>query len=124
MAYAADLVHFRAFAGAADLRNYAAPAVADLGRYVVFLNAKGLGASTVRRHVNSLRTFYRFLEVEGRGAADAALLMEPPKVWKRLPRPLSLPTQRPNPPALHELPPRPSLGSVASYFKNPPLMQA
>lgn len=88
MAYQRDLARFTRWA-ARRMRDYLAPTVTDLDAFVAHLWRQKLEASTIARHVWTLRSFYRFLTQEGHGDFPAVDSLEAPAQWKRLPRVLS-----------------------------------
>ena len=50
---------------------------------------QGLDASSIARHLATMRVFYRFLTANGRIESDPTLLLDRPTTWKRLPGVLS-----------------------------------
>lgn len=73
----------RARAGEVDREDVRA-ALADLRR-------RGLRPSSVARHLASIRAFHRFLEEEGCAQGNPATVVQAPRQWRRLPRPLPVP---------------------------------
>lgn len=59
--------------------------VRTLAGYVDHLNARGLAASSVGRHLASLSTYFRFLLDEGKVPENLVRLLDAPTVWDRLP---------------------------------------
>lgn len=59
-----------------------------LRSYAAWLGGRGYAASTVARHLASVRSFYRFLRRGGLVSGDPASGLRNPKQPKRLPRPL------------------------------------
>jgi len=87
-AYRRDLEHFARFAGERRVRF---PAGVDRKTVLAFLEAERARGSAVRsrrRRLSSLRSFYRYLVVEGRQGKNPATGLELPRDWKRLPRTL------------------------------------
>jgi len=88
-AYGADLKRFADWFG-----SHGPPSLADvslelLGRYLDDLYAAELSATSIARHLVSIRMFFRYLMLEGVVAESAAELIESPKLWQRLPSVLS-----------------------------------
>jgi len=87
--YGRDLGGYFAFLasrGLADAREADVPLVRD---YLAWLAQRGLAASSRARGLASLRSFYRFLRLEGRIDVDPTEFLESPRGWKKLPRHLS-----------------------------------
>ncbi len=83
-AYAADL---RAFAGwlRGNGRALVEASRFDLRRYLVELEEQKLAPTSVQRKLASLRSFYRWLQQEGRIQKDPAALLKGPKTPQRIP---------------------------------------
>lgn len=64
---------------------------AEIRDYILGIAQSGAGAATVRRHIASIRTFFRFLRREGDVAVDVASSLRGPKLPKKLPKVLSAP---------------------------------
>ncbi len=60
-----------------------------LREFLYHLKDLGLAASSIRRHISSVRTYYRFLVSEGLAQSDPSERIELPKVWRTLPEVLS-----------------------------------
>lgn len=58
----------------------------DLQDYLLWLNEKGLSVRSRARNLSALRSFYRFLKLEGRTERDPTEWIESPRGWKKLPR--------------------------------------
>lgn len=89
MAYTRDLDRFATWAALVRLKNYLAPTLAELARYIAYLTEEQLAAPSIARHIVSLRMFYRFLRLEERAEPGAADLLASPKLWERIPQVLS-----------------------------------
>lgn len=59
-------------------------------RYLSELRERGLAIASIARKTSALRTFYRFLILEGLVRADPTADLQTPKGWLRLPRTLTL----------------------------------
>jgi len=57
--------------------------------YMLHLQERGYASSTVARKVASLRSFFHFMEAEGRVRSDPTATLESPRVGRHLPRALS-----------------------------------
>ena len=57
----------------------------QLREFVYFLKDLGLAATTIRRQISALRTYYKFLVGEGIAARDPSERIESPKRWRSLP---------------------------------------
>ncbi len=62
----------------------------QLQEYLGELTRAGMGERTVARHMATLRGFYRFLLQEKRMAEDPTLNLASPKIWKTLPKYLTV----------------------------------
>jgi integrase/recombinase XerD len=62
---------------------------ADLGAYLGTLRDDGLSSRSLARKLAAIRGLYRFARAEGRRADDPSILLETPKLPRRLPRALS-----------------------------------
>ena len=85
-AYGRDLRRFRDWLGgrpAADLT------IRDLSDYVAWLHSRGLAPASIARHIASLRTFFRYLQLEGLLKENLAELLGSQKLWERVPEVLT-----------------------------------
>jgi len=57
--------------------------------YLAHLHARGLAATTIARHLVSIKMLFRYLVLEGVLSESAVDLMSSPKLWQRLPQVLS-----------------------------------
>ncbi len=89
LAYGRDLDRFTAWVADGGLRDYLAPTVRELSRYVVFLHDERLAPPSCARHLVALKMFYRFLRMEERGDPAAVELLASPALWERIPHVLS-----------------------------------
>jgi integrase/recombinase XerD len=81
-AYQRDLVHFQTWlAGRLPTKLK----INDLTNYLVWLKEQSLAASSVARHIVSLRMFYKFLQLEAAIVDNPAELLSTPKLWRRVP---------------------------------------
>jgi integrase/recombinase XerD len=82
----------RRLAGYALSRGARSPGDVDAGLlrdFVYRLKDLGLAASSIRRQISTIRTYYRFLIAEGRAKSDPSDRLELPKAWRKLPEVLS-----------------------------------
>ena len=63
---------------------------AQLREFIYFLKDLGLAATTIRRQVSALRTYYKFLVGEGVVTRDPSERIESPKRWRTLPAVLTV----------------------------------
>lgn len=88
-AYRTDLVQFFAWY---RLHGPAALRQVELGLltgYLQHLHGRGLAASSIARHLVSIKMFFRYLVLEGLLAESVAELLNSPKLWQHLPKVLS-----------------------------------
>ena len=81
-AFVADLKRFPEFAGSASIPEIGVPHVRA---WMASLHDRKLAASSIRRHVATLRAFFRFLKREGLTAVNPAGMVLIPKLPHRLP---------------------------------------
>lgn len=65
------------------------PCAADHGKvqaYLLWLSERGLSPRSRARNLSALRSYYRFLRLEGKAAADPTEWIDSPRGWKKLPR--------------------------------------
>ncbi len=58
--------------------------------FVYHLTDLGLAATSIRRQVSAIRTYYRFLMTEGHVDSDPTGQLEIPKAWRKLPEVLTV----------------------------------
>ena len=85
-AYRRDFEHFFEWLRG---RTPAKLKIDDLTEYLVWLKEQSLSATSVARHVVSLRMFYKFLQLEGGIQENPAELLTTPKLWRRVPKVIS-----------------------------------
>ncbi|HUF50272.1 MAG TPA: site-specific tyrosine recombinase XerD [Longimicrobiales bacterium] len=88
-AYQRDLERLMAFMTARGVERAADVTATDLREFVYFLKDRGLQATSIRRSVSALRTFFGYLLAEGVVVADPTDRIEVPKTGRRLPGVLS-----------------------------------
>ncbi len=62
----------------------------DITNFMLFQRDRGLSANSVARHLAAIRMFYRFLARERIIKNDPTVLVDSPKLWKKIPDTLSL----------------------------------
>ncbi|MBA3311780.1 MAG: site-specific tyrosine recombinase XerD [Planctomycetota bacterium] len=88
-AYRTDMQQFAAwFAdhGPASLKQVD---LQTLSRYLDHLHARNLKATSIARHLVTIKTFFRYLVLEAVVTESAAELLNSPKLWQKLPAVLS-----------------------------------
>lgn len=72
-----------------DGRRIADLRIAELSLYVTWLSQQSLAPASIARHVVALRTFYKYLQLEGVVRDNPAELLTTQKMWQRMPGVLS-----------------------------------
>jgi integrase/recombinase XerD len=88
-AYGRDLDHLIAFLAGRRVRAPSAVTATALRDFVLHLKDLGLEASSIRRHVSAVRTYFKFLAGEGHVLRDPSERLASPKRWRTLPAVLS-----------------------------------
>lgn len=88
-AYAADLKRFVEWYAAHAPASIAQIELKHLTAYLNVLHERRLSASTIARHLVSIKMFFRYLVLEGILLESKADLLSSPKLWKHLPKVLS-----------------------------------
>ncbi len=88
-AYRTDLLQFFEWFANAKAGSVFEVDLKLLARYLEHLNRRGLAASSIARHLVSLKMFFRYLVLEGVLAESAVELLSAPKLWQHLPKVLS-----------------------------------
>ena len=92
-AYHNDLSQFRDYLehGRSSLPAWAEVAEADIEAYLAYMKQKDqpYASSTIARKVAAIKSFFNYLTAQGLVAANPTLLIESPKVKKRLPQTLN-----------------------------------
>ena len=84
-AYRRDIERFVGFLGERGCRRIADASATDLREFVYQLKDRGLQATSIRRNLSAVRTYYAFLLAEGVVVADPTERVELPRAWRRLP---------------------------------------
>ena len=88
-AYARDLQRLIAFAARHDVSDAGRITPTHLREFIYSLKDEGLQATSIRRTLSGIRTYYGFLIAEGHVTSDPTEQVELPKTWRRLPDVLS-----------------------------------
>jgi integrase/recombinase XerD len=86
LAYSRDLDRFFQWLGARRLEGLT---IHELSEYPAWLTSQTLSSASIVRHVVSLRTFFRFLQLEGAISDNPTELLVSQKLWQRMPQVLS-----------------------------------
>ncbi|TVP60289.1 MAG: tyrosine recombinase XerD, partial [Gemmatimonadales bacterium] len=89
IAYVSDVERLLEWAGARGIADPVDAGHRDLREYLYHLKDAGLAATTIRRALSSIRSFYAFLLDEGRLDSDPTELLESPAPSRTLPEVLS-----------------------------------
>ena len=88
-AYSRDLARLAEFLDGRGVHDPGAAEAADLREFSYHLRDEGLAATSIRRTLSAVRTYFAFLLAEGLIDADPSEQLESPRVWRRLPDVLS-----------------------------------
>jgi integrase/recombinase XerD len=88
-AYRRDLERLAAFMQSRGVVRPADVGARELREYVYHLKDRGLQASSIRRSISAVRTYFGYLLAEGVVVADPTDRVELPRAWRRLPGALS-----------------------------------
>src|SRR5688572_2008972 len=88
-AYTRDLSRFAVFCAVKGSNNPDEVTPKLAREYVYHMKDLGLAASSMRRNISSIRTYYKFLLNEGITKNDPSERLETPKRWRTLPDVLS-----------------------------------
>ena len=88
--YLRDVRRLAEYGESKGVRGPADVTAAQLREFIYFLKDLGLAATTIRRQVSALRTYYKFLVGEGVVTRDPSERIESPKRWRTLPTVLTV----------------------------------
>ena len=88
-AYRRDLAHLAEYLDTQGVRAPSGATSPMLREFVFHLKDLGLAATSIRRHVSAVRTYYKFLASEGHVVRDPSDRLTSPKRWRTLPAVLS-----------------------------------
>ena len=89
-AYGRDLQHLIQFLTSRGAQAPDRATTSQLRDFVFHLKDLGLAATSIRRHVSAVRTYYRFLVAEGHVVRDPTERLATPKKWRALPTVLTV----------------------------------
>lgn len=89
-AYSRDINRYLRFLHGEGVRSLEEAKQAQVARHLIGLKESGYSSRTIARHLSALRTFYRFLQVEGFLQEDPTLHLDSPKVKGGLPSVLTV----------------------------------
>jgi len=89
--YLRDVHRLAEYGTSKRIRGPADVTAAQLREFIYFLKDLGLAATTIRRQVSALRTYFKFLVGEGTVTRDPSERIESPKRWRTLPAVLTVP---------------------------------
>ncbi len=84
-AYRRDIGHLAEFCAQRGVRAPTGVTAALLRDFVLHLKDLGLEATSIRRHVSAVRTYFKFLVGEGHAVRDPSERIASPKRWRTLP---------------------------------------
>lgn len=90
-AYRNDLEKYVEYLATGGRSDFGAVEAADVYSYLAFLSECGMAPSSIRRELSSIRAFHRFLLSEGLSDRDPTQDVVAPKMWRRVPKALSIP---------------------------------
>lgn len=88
-AYGRDLERMVEFSKRHHIDDVANLTSAQLREFVYEMKDRGLAATSIRRTLSAIRTYFAFLLAEGHVKADPTEKVEMPKTWRKLPGVLS-----------------------------------
>src|SRR5687767_4391971 len=88
-AYGRDLTRLIEYAKRNGVTNADKLTPTQLREFVYDLKDQGLQATSIRRTLSGVRTYFGFLLAEGHVTADPTEQVELPKIWRKLPGVLS-----------------------------------
>ena len=88
-AYARDTRRLQDFLASRGIHGPGDATPGDLREFSYHLRDEGLAATSIRRTLSAVRTYFSFLLAEDLVEDDPSEQLEPPRVWRRLPEVLS-----------------------------------
>lgn len=85
-AYGRDMKKFVTWLRGRDFRDLK---VGDLSEFMGHLKSSGLAPTSIARNIVAIRTFFKYLQLEGRVTDNPAELLSTQKMWQRVPTVLS-----------------------------------
>ncbi|MDP2927367.1 MAG: site-specific tyrosine recombinase XerD [Candidatus Omnitrophota bacterium] len=90
VAYRADLNLYLDFIGKQGIVVLSKATKNDIVEFMLFQKARGISPVTISRRLAAIRMFHRFLARERVLKSDPTILIDSPKLWKKIPDTLSL----------------------------------
>ena len=90
VSYKRDLNKFALFLEKQGVFDVSKITATNLTSYVLFLEKKGLAASTISRSIASIKAFYDYLFHEGKIEKDISRVLKAPKIEKKIPEILTV----------------------------------
>ncbi|SHI93916.1 site-specific tyrosine recombinase XerD [Parasporobacterium paucivorans] len=90
ISYKRDLYKMAEYFEGMDIRNFSGAVGTNVNSYILYLERKGSAPSTISRNIASMKSFFHYLNQEGKIAREPTDLIKPPKVVKQLPGILSI----------------------------------
>ena len=88
--YLRDIARLADYAASQGIKAPEHLSAAQLREFIYFLKDLGLAATTIRRQISAIRTYFKFLVGEGIAARDPSERVESPKRWRTLPAVLTV----------------------------------
>jgi len=88
--YKRDLNIFQKYLGTKNIGSWAKVSRSDINSFLLKRREDGINPATVARELVAIKMFFRFLAQEGLLKEDPTLVLEAPRLWKRLPESLSV----------------------------------
>jgi len=90
VSYRQDLLSYTDFLKRQGIESLSSSRKEEVVNFMVQLKDKGMSVSSICRHLAAIKAFYRFLVKERFLQVDPTILVESPKMWKKIPDALSL----------------------------------
>jgi len=90
ISYREDLGAYMNFLATCHIEALSKTNRADITNFMLFQKDKGLAPNSIARRLAAIRMFYRFLVREKILKSDPTLLVDSPKLWKKIPEALSV----------------------------------
>lgn len=88
--YSRDVRRLATYAVSQGILQPADVSAGLLREFIYHLKDLGLAATSIRRQISAVRTYYRFLVGEGHAEADPSAQLGAPKAWRKLPEVLTV----------------------------------
>lgn len=88
--YREDLGYFMGFLNSRHIEGLSQTTRKDITDFMLAQRDKGIGASSVARRLAAIKSFYRFLVRERILKTDPTILIDSPKLWKKIPETVSV----------------------------------